>query len=117
MFAKEEDLLRAFGTKDEETVSRLILDTGELQVSEKERKTSSASSSLTPTAVLVEKCVNPSTNRPYPPGMIERALKEIHFSVTRCGPRATSAAKRPKLRAVFPIKTRHAVQGRWARVV
>jgi hypothetical protein len=25
--------------------------------------------------VLVEKCVNPETNRPYPPGIIERALK------------------------------------------
>lgn len=26
-------------------------------------------------------CVNPSTNRPYPPSMIQKALEEIGFSV------------------------------------
>ena len=30
---------------------------------------------------LVEKCVNPGTNRPYPPGMIESALRDVHFSI------------------------------------
>ena len=105
VFAKEEDLLRAFGTKDEETVSRLILDTGELQVSEKERKNVFDVIFRDAVTVLVEKCVNPSTNRPYPPGMIERALKEIHFSVDPMrSAKQQALAAIPKLRAVFPIK-------------
>ena len=32
-------------------------------------------------AVLSEKCVNPDTNRPYTISMLERALKDVHFSV------------------------------------
>ena len=105
VFAKEEDLLRAFGTKDEETVSRLILDTGELQVSEKERKNVFDVIFRDAVTVLVEKCVNPSTNRPYPPGMIERALKEIHFSVDPMrSAKQQALAAIPKLRAVFPIR-------------
>lgn len=105
VFAKEDDLLRAFGTKDEETVSRLILDTGELQVSEKERKNVFDVIFRDAVTVLVEKCVNPSTNRPYPPGMIERALKEIHFSVDPMrSAKQQALAAIPKLRAVFPIK-------------
>ena len=38
IFAKEEDLLKAFGTTDEAKICALILEAGELQVSEKERK-------------------------------------------------------------------------------
>ncbi len=105
VFAKEEDLLRAFGTKDEETVSRLILDTGELQVSEKERKNVFDVIFRDAVTVLVEKCVNPNTNRPYPPGMIERALREIHFSVDPMrSAKQQALAAIPKLSAVFPIK-------------
>ena len=81
IFAKEEDLLKAFGTTDEAKICALILETGELQVSEKERKHNFENIFRDAVTVLVDKCVNPETNRPYPPGMIERALKEIHFSV------------------------------------
>ena len=105
VFAKEEDLLRAFGTKDEEKVSLLILDSGELQVSEKERKNVFDTIFRDAVTVLVEKCVNPSTNRPYPPGMIERALREIHFSVDPMrSAKQQALAAIPRLRAVFPIK-------------
>ena len=31
--------------------------------------------------IVSEKCVNPDTKRPYPVGVIESAMKEIHFSV------------------------------------
>jgi ribosome maturation protein SDO1 len=105
VFAKEEDLLKAFGTKDEEKVSLLILTDGELQVSEKERKNVFDTIFRDAVTVLVEKCVNPSTNRPYPPGMIERALREIHFSVDPMrSAKQQALAAIPKLRAVFPIK-------------
>lgn len=32
-------------------------------------------------SVLAEKCVNPDTKRPYTISMLERALRDIHFSV------------------------------------
>ena len=30
---------------------------------------------------VADKCVNPETKRPYPVSMIEKAMKDIHFSV------------------------------------
>ena len=32
-------------------------------------------------SVLVQKCVNPDTNRPYTSTMLERALRDAHFAV------------------------------------
>lgn len=105
IFAKEEDLLKAFGTTDEAKICALILETGELQVSEKERKHNFENIFRDAVTVLVDKCVNPETNRPYPPGMIERALKEIHFSVDPMkSAKQQALAALPKLQTVFPIK-------------
>ena len=105
VLAKEEDLLKAFGTTDETVVSRLILDSGELQVSDKERKSNFDAIFRDAVTVLVDKCVNPETNRPYPPGMIERALKDIHFSVDPMkSAKQQALAAIPKLQTVFPIQ-------------
>ena len=103
--AKEEDLTKAFGTKDEGLITKIILNSGELQVSEKERKNEYDVLFRDVVTVLVEKCVNPSTNRPYPPGMIERALREIHFSVDPMRSAKQQALQSiEKLKKVFPIK-------------
>ena len=105
IFAKEEDLLKAFGSADEKVVAKLILETGEVQVSDKERKNTFDNIFRDAVNVLVDKCVNPETNRPYPPGMIERALREVHFQVdpTKSAKQQALAAL-PRLRKVFPIK-------------
>jgi len=48
-------------------------------------------------ATLVsEKCVNPDTKRPYPVGVIESAMKEVHYSV--------KASKATKVQALEVIK-------------
>ncbi len=31
--------------------------------------------------IVSDKCVNPESKRPYPVGVIERAMKDIHYSV------------------------------------
>ena len=31
--------------------------------------------------IVAEKCVNPETKRPYTVSLIERAMKDIHYSV------------------------------------
>lgn len=51
-----------------------------LQVSDKERKQEFESLFKDVAGVLVEKCVNPATSRPYTLSMLERALRDIHFN-------------------------------------
>ena len=58
-----------------------ILAKGELQVSEKERNTQLESMFRDIATIVADKCVNPETKRPYPVGVIERAMKDIHYSV------------------------------------
>lgn len=58
-----------------------ILEKGELQVSEKERSVQLESSFKDIATTVADMCVNPDTKRPYPVGIIEKALHDIHFSV------------------------------------
>lgn len=81
VLAKKEDLMETFGTDDEMTICLKILAEGELQVSDKERKVELDTLFRDVASVLSEKCINPETNRPYTISMIERALKDVHFSV------------------------------------
>ena len=62
-------------------VSLKILAKGELQVSEKERSTQLESMFRDIATIVADKCVNPESKRPYPVGIIERAMKDIHYSV------------------------------------
>ncbi|CAH3181840.1 unnamed protein product [Porites evermanni] len=79
--AKNEDLTRAFGTTDQSEICLQILAKGELQVSEKERSTQLESMFRDIATIVADKCVNPESKRPYPVGIIERAMKDIHYSV------------------------------------
>ncbi len=50
-------------------------------MSDKERKQEYEHVFKDVAGVLVEKCINPSTQRPYTLSMLERALRDIHFNV------------------------------------
>ena len=103
--ARDEELVRAYGTTDRGKICEIILAKGELQVSERERKAESESAFRDAVTTLVEKCVNPGTNRPYPPGMIESALRDIHFSVDpKRSAKQQALEALPKLQEIFPIK-------------
>lgn len=58
-----------------------ILAKGELQVSDKERQSQLETSFRDIATIVAEKCVNPETKRPYTVNLIERAMKDIHYSV------------------------------------
>lgn len=58
-----------------------ILTKGELQVSDRERQTQLETMFRDIATIVTEKCVNPETNRPYTVNLIERAMKDIHYSV------------------------------------
>lgn len=50
-------------------------------MSDKERTQQLETSFRDIASIVSEKCVNPETKRPYTVGVIESAMKEIHYSV------------------------------------
>lgn len=55
--------------------------------------------------VLVEKCINRDTQRPYPSGIIERSLRDLHFAVDPTKPAKVQALEAlPELRTILPIE-------------
>ncbi|CAI5534676.1 unnamed protein product [Closterium sp. Naga37s-1] len=79
--AKSKDLVAAFGTDDQEKVCLEILEKGEYQVSEKEREMQASALLRDITCLVTERTVNPETHRPYPVGIVEKFIRDIHFSV------------------------------------
>uniref|UniRef100_A0AAZ1X9X1 Ribosome maturation protein SBDS n=1 Tax=Oreochromis aureus TaxID=47969 RepID=A0AAZ1X9X1_OREAU len=109
--AKKDDLTKAFGTDDLTEICKQvsnipmsthckykpchllyvglfvlffllkILAKGELQVSDKERQSQLETMFRDIATIVAEKCVNPETKRPYTVSLIERAMKDIHYSV------------------------------------
>ncbi|KAM3723332.1 Ribosome maturation protein SBDS [Dirofilaria immitis] len=79
--AKREELNTAFGTDDQLEICKIILEKGDLQVSEKERQAQSDSSFKEIANLISNMCVNPDTKRPYSSSVIESALHETHLSL------------------------------------
>ncbi|CAG9585201.1 unnamed protein product [Danaus chrysippus] len=79
--AKKEDLMKVFGKDDQTEICKEILEKGELQVSDKERQSQIDSLFKDIATTVADKCINPETKRPYPVSIIEKAMKDIHFSV------------------------------------
>jgi SBDS protein C-terminal domain len=74
-------------------------------VSEKERKVELSALFKDVASIIVEKCVNPETQRPYTLGMIERGLRDVHIAVDPKRPAKQQALEAiPKLRERFPIE-------------
>ena len=71
-----------------------ILKKGELQVGEKEREHDLSSTRKEIATLVAEKCVDPATQRPYPVGVIDKAMTEAGFSVKQ-GKTAKSQVRRP----------------------
>jgi ribosome maturation protein SDO1 len=99
VLANKTDIVKAFGTDNEDEVIRYILDKGELQVSDKERKAQYESLFRDVATIISEKCVNPTSNRPYTVSMIENAMRDVHFSV-----HPTKAAKAQALELIGKLK-------------
>ncbi|XP_037680652.1 ribosome maturation protein SBDS-like [Choloepus didactylus] len=74
-------LISAFGTDDQTEICKQILTKGEVQVSDKERHTQLEQMFRDIATIVADKCVNPETKRPYTVILIERAMKDIHYSV------------------------------------
>lgn len=97
--AKKEDLIKVFGKDDQTEICKLILEKGELQVSDKERHSQIDSLFKDIATTVADKCVNPETTRPYSVSIIEKAMKDIHFSVN-----VNKSAKQQSLEVIPLIK-------------
>ncbi|XP_066931995.1 ribosome maturation protein SBDS-like [Clytia hemisphaerica] len=97
--AKKEDLKKAFGTDDDKEILLQILAKGELQVSDKERTQQLETMFRDIASIVSDKCVNPDTKRPYTVGVIESAMKEIHYSV-----KPTKSTKQQALEVIRQLK-------------
>jgi len=81
ILAKKEDLLKAFSTDEEKKIVAQILLKGELQVSGKERHLTSEKLFKDIATIVAEKCIDPETKRPLTVTLVERAMKDCHYSV------------------------------------
>lgn len=98
--AKKEDLVKIFGKDDQTEICKEILEKGELQVSDKERQSQIDSLFKDIATTVSDKCVNPETKRPYPVSIIEKTMKDVHFSVN-----VNKSAKQQALEVIQLIKT------------
>ncbi|KAG8389783.1 hypothetical protein BUALT_Bualt01G0014400 [Buddleja alternifolia] len=105
VLAKSKDLVAAFGTDDQKKICLEIMEKGELQVAGKERDSQLSSQFRDIATIVMQKTINPETQRPYTISMIERLMHEIHFAVDQ-----NSSSKKQALEVIrelqknFPIK-------------
>lgn len=103
--AKKDDLVKAFGKDDQTEICKEILAKGELQVSDKERHLALDSMVKDVATTVAEKCLNPETKRPYTVSMIEKAMKDVHFSVKpNRNAKQQALEVIPRLKAVMPLE-------------
>jgi len=111
VLAKKEDLLHCFETDDERKVLMMILEKGEVQVSEKERQMLLDSTFKDIASVVAEKCLNPDTKRPLTVGIVERAMRDIHYNV-----HPTKSAKQQALEVIKLLQGKILIQRSFMRL-
>lgn len=79
--AKKEDLIKAFGKDNQTEICKEILQKGELQVSDKERQSQLDQVFKEIATMVADMCINPEVKKPYPVTMIQKAMKDAHYSV------------------------------------
>jgi ribosome maturation protein SDO1 len=100
--AKNKDILAAFGTTDRKKVCMEILTKGAFQVSEKERAVQIETLFKEIACIIVEKCIDHSTQRPFTVSVIEKTMKDkLNFSVN-----VTKTAKQQALE-IIPLLKQH----------
>jgi len=93
--AKHEDIVSVFGTADVDVICRIILEKGEIQVSEKERQVVQDAIFRDVCTFASERCINGKTGLPLTVSMVHGALKDAGFSI-----KIGESAKRQALKAI-----------------
>ena len=80
-FSKAKDLQKVFGTKVEEEIAKLILQKGQVQVSDKERSQQLEKTNAQVAEWIAKNYVHPTSERPYTISQIRHAMQKANFSV------------------------------------
>jgi ribosome maturation protein SDO1 len=121
MLAKQSEVLETLEVDDMEKALLVILEKGKMKIAEKERKIIISNLTKDIASIVASQCVNINTERPLTSSTVERAMKEIGYSV-KLGKAAKAQAltvirelkkknypiARAKIRLVFYIKPEHA---------
>jgi ribosome maturation protein SDO1 len=110
--ARAADLLEAFGTDDSLKCAMVILDKGEFEAGELERAAQYDALFRDIAATVAEKCINPTTRRPYPLAFVEKALRDVHFSVV-----PTKTAKQQALKAIASLRAKKALPSEMTELI
>lgn len=102
--AKKEDIIKAFGTDNQTEICKEILAKGELQITDKERQSHNEQMFRDIATTVANTCVNPELKRPYPVTMIEKAMKEVHYSI-----KPNQSTKQQALQVIKLIKEKDAI--------
>ena len=109
--AKKEIIKKCFGDLNEEEVIKMILEKGDLQEGGKERDTKLENRMKDIATFVAKKTVNPKTNLPYTINIIEKAIKEIHYSCN-----LKKAAKKEALEVIKLLESHIPIQRAKIRV-
>ncbi|KAG0464429.1 hypothetical protein HPP92_020498 [Vanilla planifolia] len=105
VLAKSKELVEAFKTSDQTVICKEILEKGELQVAGKEREMQLSSQFRDIATIVMQKTINPETQRPYTISMIERLMHEIHFAVD-----PNSSSKKQALEVIKELQERYPIK-------
>ncbi|KEP64779.1 UNVERIFIED_CONTAM: rRNA metabolism protein, SBDS family protein [Hammondia hammondi] len=98
-FARRDALLAAFNTVDQDSICKIILDKGELQVSEKERQAALAAALQDVITLVIDMTVNVRTGLPLTRTAAASALRQAGFGV-----KLGAASKAQALKAVVLLQ-------------
>jgi ribosome maturation protein SDO1 len=104
VLAPIKDLQKVFGSDNQIEICRQILQKGELQVGEGERKVQSEELVKDIATIVAEKCINTETQKPFTVGVIEKAMKDAHYSM-----HPTKTAKQQALGVIKLLKDKKAL--------
>jgi ribosome maturation protein SDO1 len=100
--AKKEDLESVFPNMSYEEIVKLILDKGEIQISEKERNLNFQNTKNNIASIVVEKTYNKDNGMPFPQNVILEVLDNINFQI-----KDNEDAKKQALKAIKLISDKN----------
>mmetsp|Transcript_23004 Transcript_23004/g.53760 ORF Transcript_23004/g.53760 Transcript_23004/m.53760 type:complete len:343 (-) Transcript_23004:16-1044(-) len=99
--AKPADMRKAFGSMDELEICKLILEKGDLQLSEREREVHLDQLFKEVVHIVAAKCVDPESKRPLTVGVVEKMMREARIT-----PKMGHNAKQQALEVIRTLETK-----------
>jgi ribosome maturation protein SDO1 len=101
----DEELQKAFGTKNLLEIAETILKKGRIQLTTEQRRKMVEEKRKQIIIFISRQCVDPRTNLPHPPLRVEQSMEQIHYSVDPFKPTEEQAKEIIKLlRTILPLK-------------